>query len=144
MSHSAVTGSSTGSVTISNLEEGSIVVSHKEGKEITSVSFHDVGHHPRPELVFTASADRTVKAHEVEASRRGASKLKTLWTMDRHKDVVTSFSLHATGDYYVSSSLDGSWMFGDVESGRVLTHVAVDDESGRFQFWRVGDMFVNS
>jgi len=34
---------------------------------------------------------------------------------------VTGISLHATGDYLLSSSTDQNWAFSDIRSGRVLS-----------------------
>ena len=38
-----------------------------------------------------------------------------------HSDAVTGISLHPTGDYLLSSSLDENWAFSDLRSGQVIS-----------------------
>merc|ERR1712078_310603 len=49
-----------------------------------------------------------------------------------HQAPVTGLSLHATGDYVLSTSIDQSWAFSDVREGRLITKVtsAAGDDKG--------------
>ena len=42
---------------------------------------------------------------------------------------MTGLSLHATGEYVLSTSLDQHWAFSDIRVGRLLTKVADTDGS---------------
>jgi len=44
-----------------------------------------------------------------------------------HEGPVTGLSLHATGDYLLSSSTDGFWAFNDIQTGKVLMRVAAGE-----------------
>ncbi len=41
--------------------------------------------------------------------------------MQDHSDAVTALTLHATGDYFVTASLDCTWAFYDVATGSCYT-----------------------
>lgn len=40
-----------------------------------------------------------------------------------HDGAITGLSLHATGDYILSSSMDQTWAFSDFRTGAVLAKV---------------------
>jgi WD40 repeat protein len=41
--------------------------------------------------------------------------------MQDHSDAVTAVTLHATGDYFVTASMDRTWAFYDVATGTCFT-----------------------
>lgn len=43
-----------------------------------------------------------------------------------HAGAVTGLSLHAIGDYLLSSSADGIWALSDLRRGQVLVRVSVE------------------
>lgn len=86
-------------------------------KKVTSVVFH-----PSQELVFSASPDATIRIWSVPNT-------SCVQVVRAHESAVTGLSLHATGDYLLSSSDDQYWAFSDIQTGRVLTKVT-DETSG--------------
>ena len=75
-------------------------------KKVTCVRFH-----PAAELVFSASADKTVK---VWSSTSG----ENVYTFKEHQGEVTGVTLHATGDFIVSASHDKTWALHDLALGK--------------------------
>ncbi|XP_041349094.1 pre-mRNA-processing factor 19-like [Gigantopelta aegis] len=80
-------------------------------KKVTSVIYH-----PEEELVFSASPDNTIRVW-------GVATAQCAQVIRAHDAPVTGISLHATGDYLLSCSLDMHWAFSDIRTGRVLTKV---------------------
>mmetsp|Transcript_20728 Transcript_20728/g.58334 ORF Transcript_20728/g.58334 Transcript_20728/m.58334 type:complete len:484 (+) Transcript_20728:188-1639(+) len=89
-------------------------------KRINEVMFH-----PTEELVFSASADKTVRIWSGTPSGYDCTqRIRT------HTHEVTSMHLHPSGDYLATASLDETWALADVKSGNNLLHVqAVDNPS---------------
>lgn len=75
-----------------------------------------VVYHSSEDTVITGSHDSTIRIWNVPTSQ----SLKVLRV---HNAPVTGLSLHATGDYILSTSLDQSWAFSDVREGRLITRV---------------------
>lgn len=65
---------------------------------------------------MTASPDTTIRVWNVVTSQ-------TTLLLKAHDAPVTGLSLHPTGDYLLSSSLDQHWAFSDIRTGRLLTKV---------------------
>jgi len=107
-----VTGGNDKNVTVFNKETTQVVCSLEgHSKKVTSVIYH-----PEEELVFSASPDATIRVWGVQP--RGCAQV-----IRAHEGPVTGISLHATGDYLLSSSTDANWAFSDLRTGRVLTKV---------------------
>lgn len=67
---------------------------------------------------MTASPDTTIRVWNVATSQ-------TTLLLRAHDAPVTGLSLHPTGDYLLSSSLDQYWAFSDIRTGRLLTKVGI-------------------
>uniref|UniRef100_A0A8I6AD08 Pre-mRNA-processing factor 19 n=1 Tax=Rattus norvegicus TaxID=10116 RepID=A0A8I6AD08_RAT len=100
-------------------------------KKVTSVVFH-----PSQELVFSASPDATIRIWSVPNT-------SCVQVVRAHESAVTGLSLHATGDYLLSSSDDQYWAFSDIQTGRVLTKVT-DETSGCCKWPRGIELFLNA
>jgi pre-mRNA-processing factor 19 len=94
--------------------------SHGGARQINSVMLH-----PSKDLVFSCSADKTVR---VWAPSTG----KVVYTFKDHKADVTAVSVHATGDYVVSASMDKTWALYDLATGVCRKIVADAAVTGGF------------
>lgn len=72
------------------------------------------------EVAITASPDSTIRVWNITSSSQSA-------IIRAHDGPVTGLSLHATGEYVLSTSLDQHWAFSDIRVGRLLTKVADTD-----------------
>lgn len=72
--------------------------------------------HPDEDTAITASPDATVRVWHVPSAQ-------TTQVIRAHEGPVTGLSLHATGDYLLSTSTDQHWAFSDLRTGRVLARV---------------------
>jgi pre-mRNA-processing factor 19 len=109
-----VTGGADTEAILFNRVDGK-VVSHLTGhsKAITDVLFH-----PAQDFIFTTSKDKTAKVwRPSEQGHRAAH------TVTAHENEVVGCTLHATGDYWVTGSLDGTWAFHDLETSNSLVRV---------------------
>ncbi|KAG8505715.1 Pre-mRNA-processing factor 19, partial [Galemys pyrenaicus] len=90
--------------------------------------------------ILTGGADKNVvvfdkSSEQILATLKGHTKKVTSvvfhpsQVVRAHESAVTGLSLHATGDYLLSSSDDQYWAFSDIQTGRVLTKVT-DETSG--------------
>jgi len=59
---------------------------------------------------MSASSDKTVKVWTPSTG-------KCAYTFKDHKSEVTGITVHATGDYMVSASLDKTWALYDLATG---------------------------
>lgn len=84
------------------------------GKQVAKMEGHSkavnrVLLHPTQSMCFSASADKTVRQWSTDG--------KCSQTWKHHSGSVTGISLHATGDFLVSCSLDQTWSFIDIATG---------------------------
>lgn len=84
---------------------------------ITDLSFHST------DLLFTSSADQTSKIWK--SNENGQYSIQQ--TFKVHEDVVSALDVHATGDYYATSSLDGTWAFFDINKGVPLCNISASE-----------------
>uniref|UniRef100_A0A8L0DU08 Pre-mRNA-processing factor 19 n=1 Tax=Oncorhynchus mykiss TaxID=8022 RepID=A0A8L0DU08_ONCMY len=98
-------------------EEQIIATLKGHTKKVTSVIYH-----PSQSVVFSASPDSTIRVWSVTGGN-------CVQVVRAHEASVTGLSLHATGDYLLSSSEDQYWAFSDIQTGRVLTKVT-DEAAG--------------
>nr|CAG4645456.1 EOG090X0489 [Lynceus sp. MCZ IZ 141354] len=73
-------------------------------------------YHPQEELAITASPDSTIRIWSITNSSQAG-------LLRAHDGPVTGLSLHATGDYVLSTSTDTNWAFSDIRTGQLLTKV---------------------
>uniref|UniRef100_A0A674NEK2 Pre-mRNA-processing factor 19 n=1 Tax=Takifugu rubripes TaxID=31033 RepID=A0A674NEK2_TAKRU len=105
-------------VVVFDKNEEQIVATFKgHTKKVTSVIYH-----PSQSVVFSASPDSTIRVWSVTGGN-------CVQVVRAHEAGVTGLSLHATGDYLLSSSEDQYWAFSDIQTGRVLTKVT-DESAG--------------
>uniref|UniRef100_A0AAZ3NWE8 Pre-mRNA-processing factor 19 n=1 Tax=Oncorhynchus tshawytscha TaxID=74940 RepID=A0AAZ3NWE8_ONCTS len=98
-------------------EEQIIATLKGHTKKVTSVIYH-----PSQSVVFSASPDSTIRVWSVTGGN-------CIQVVRAHEASVTGLSLHATGDYLLSSSEDQYWAFSDIQTGQVLTKVT-DEAAG--------------
>uniref|UniRef100_A0AAX7TWR8 Pre-mRNA-processing factor 19 n=1 Tax=Astatotilapia calliptera TaxID=8154 RepID=A0AAX7TWR8_ASTCA len=113
-----LTGGADKNVVVFDKNEEQIVATLKgHTKKVTSVIYH-----PSQSVVFSASPDTTIRVWSVTGGN-------CVQVVRAHEGGVTGLSLHATGDYLLSSSEDQYWAFSDIQTGRVLTKVT-DESAG--------------
>lgn len=88
-------------------------------KKVTSVKFVGQG-----ESIITGSADKTVRLWQ--GSDDGHYNCKQI--LKDHSAEVEAVTVHATNNYFVTASLDGSWCFYELSSGTCLTQVSDSSE----------------
>ncbi|CAK8570585.1 unnamed protein product [Lathyrus sativus] len=90
-------------------------------RKVTSVKFVGQG-----ESVITGSADKTVRLWQ--GSDDGNLSCRQI--LRDHSDEVKAVTVHATNNYFVTASLDGSWCFYELSSGTCLTQVSDSSSEG--------------
>ncbi|KAG6616235.1 Pre-mRNA-processing factor 19 2 [Phytophthora cinnamomi] len=87
-------------------------------KKLSHVEFH-----PSADMVLTASHDKTVKLWTPQSDGYGVG-----YTLDGFDDAVASSSIHPTGNYVLSGSLDATWAIHDVRRGQLLSRYTLNGE----------------
>jgi pre-mRNA-processing factor 19 len=85
-------------------------------KRVNEVQFH-----PSKDVILSCAADKTAVAWAKTGNDYHSSHV-----IKAHSDDVTSLSLHATGDFWVTASLDKTWAFHDLNTGATLAQVQAD------------------
>lgn len=117
-SNRIVTGGNDKVVTIFNKDSEQIVAQLKgHSKKVTNVIFH-----PNRENVISASPDSQIRVWSVPSA-------STAHLIRAHEGPVTAISLHATGDFLLSTSNDEEWVFSDVTTGQVIVRAKDAGES---------------
>merc|ERR1712238_141657 len=81
-----------------------------------------VVYHPNEDTAITASFDSTIRIWNVPTSQ-------TIQLLRVHDGPVTGLSLHATGDYILSTSTDQHWAFSDIRTGQLISKVTDGENS---------------
>lgn len=106
----ALTGGADKTAVVFEKESEQVVATLKgHTKKVTSVLYHN-----KEDVAVTASPDTTVRVWSVPDS--SCSNV-----IRAHDGAVTGISLHATGDYILSSSVDEHWAFSDIHTGKVIS-----------------------
>eukprot|EP00607_Mallomonas_marina_P010929 CAMPEP_0182424146 /NCGR_PEP_ID=MMETSP1167-20130531/10268_1 /TAXON_ID=2988 /ORGANISM="Mallomonas Sp, Strain CCMP3275" /LENGTH=506 /DNA_ID=CAMNT_0024603717 /DNA_START=143 /DNA_END=1660 /DNA_ORIENTATION=- len=104
---------------------GNKLVGHN--KKLTSVNFHP--NWPVENYLYTASADMSVKIWTGKQSDaypdEGAYHYQESLTICPYKSEISALSLHPTGHYAVTTSLDGTWSMLDMIRGSTLCTVTL-------------------
>jgi pre-mRNA-processing factor 19 len=80
---------------------------------------------------LTASPDATIRIWNLPTSQ-AVQQLRI------HDGPVTGLSLHPTGDYVLSTSIDQHWAFSDIRVGQLLTKAShFGHEKGYFNIYQV-------
>jgi pre-mRNA-processing factor 19 len=120
-----VTGGHDGNVIIFDRAIGKVSSTLSDhGKAVTDVLFH-----PTEEVIFSTSKDKTAKVWK--SSDEG---YQVIHTISNHKSDVSGCSLHATGDFWVTGSLDMSWAFHDLQRSQTLARVEVGSPVSAINF----------
>jgi len=115
-----VTGGVDSSLVLFNKDTSKIVGTlNGHAKRVNSVQFY-----PGTEdmIVLSASQDRTARVWR-GATSGDTYSLVAAHVVKVHEDDVVGVSLHATGDYFATASLDRTWAFHDIHTGRCLAQV---------------------
>jgi len=109
-----------------------MVFNHETGKIVSTLSGHtkkvnDVLYHPSGDVVISCSQDKTARVWKASS---GSSSYAAAHVVKIHTEEVTGISLHATGDYFATSSLDRSWGFHDLHTGSCLLKVTRPRDEG--------------
>eukprot|EP00898_Chlorokybus_atmophyticus_P008651 jgi/Chlat1/8788/Chrsp90S08134 len=124
-SHMFVTGGVDTNAVVFNLDSGKIVATLAgHTKKVTATKFL-----PKAPLVLTCSGDKSSRLWR--AAEDGAS-YDCVHVLRDHKAEVTGASIHATGNYFVTASIDKTWCFYDVESAACLSQVTDPGMTGGF------------
>lgn len=104
-----LTGGNDKNATIFDKDAEQILASLKgHTKKVSCVIYH-----PNQNTVITASPDSQIRIWNV-------ANAQTMHIVKAHEGAITAISLHATGDYILSTSIDEHWAFSDLNTGRVL------------------------
>jgi len=79
-----------------------------------------------PGAFFTASADKTVKLWSCDVDS-DEKTISNQYTFKGHSAEITSLSIHATGDYFASASVDSTWSLVDLATNQLIVKVAKDE-----------------
>jgi len=104
-------------------DSNAIVFNYKDKKIVTTLSGHtkgvtDVLFHTREDLLFTSSSDNTARVW-----KQKGNEYETAHIISLHQSDVVGISLHATGDYLLTGSLDHTWGFHNIQSEQTLLQV---------------------
>jgi len=109
-----LTGGADKTAAVFNKDDEQVVAILKgHSKKVSRVVYHPDGGENR---VITASHDCSVRIWDVPTSQ-------TIQCLRVHEGPVTGLSLHATGDYILTTSTDQHWAFSDLRSGQLITKV---------------------
>jgi len=114
-----LTGGSDKTAAVFNKDDEQVVAILKgHTKKVSRVVYHPDGEN----TVITASHDCSVRIWDVPTSQ-------TIKYLRVHDGPVTGLSLHATGDYILTTSTDQHWAFSDIRSGQLITKVTDSGEA---------------
>ena len=107
-----VTGGADKNATVFNKETETQVVQLKgHTKKVNRVAYH-----MKEDVVITGSHDNTVRVWNAVIGNCGH-------VLRVHDGPVTGLSLHATGDYVLTTSSDQHWTFSDINTGKLISRV---------------------
>lgn len=108
-SNKIVTGGNDKIATVFNKDTEQIICQLKgHSKKVSTVIFH-----PNRSNVITASPDSQIRVWNIQQAT-------TTHMIRAHEGPVTALTLHATGDYMLSTSTDETWVFSDIQVGHVI------------------------
>jgi len=107
-------GADKNAVVFDKEKEQVVAVLSGHTKKVVRAVYHPAAN--QQDTVITASHDTTIRVWSV-------SKAATSQVLRVHSGPVTGLSLHATGDYVLSTSSDMNWAFSDIRTGRLVARV---------------------
>jgi len=111
------------------VDKNAIIFNRSTKKIVATLSSHtkkltDVLFHSTQDIVFTSSSDKTAKVWKRD-SETGYSNVHTV---DAHKAEVVGCTLHPTGEFWATGSLDSTWAFHDVSTNACLIQMDAGSE----------------
>ncbi|GAW80734.1 pre-mRNA-processing factor 19 [Plasmodium gonderi] len=73
--------------------------------------------HPSNSLCISGSNDKTVRIWKGDSD---TNEFVTAHVITKHKDHITSLSLHPLENYFISSSKDNLWILNDIETSKTI------------------------
>jgi len=101
-----------------------VVFNRSEKKVAQKLTGHskrvlDVQFHPTQDVIFSSSADKTARVW----SSKGDSAYSSSHIVKSHTDEVSGVTVHPTGSYWVTGSLDATWALHDLQTSECLNTV---------------------
>jgi pre-mRNA-processing factor 19 len=103
-------------------DSDAVIFNRVDGKVVSRLNGHhkaltDVLFHPAEDILFSTSKDKTAKVWR--PAEKGHQAIHTV----AHDGEVTGCTLHPTGSYWVTASLDGTWAFHDIRGSATLAKI---------------------
>lgn len=126
----AIHGAQQNVVATGGIDKNIKVFDREQKKTTATISGHSkkvsaVAWHPEQNVLFSGSEDATVRVW-VANGKKYNEKMK----FDAHSGAVTDISVHPTGTFVASSSVDGTWKLHDCTSGSTIVSAEVADKGG--------------
>jgi pre-mRNA-processing factor 19 len=117
-------------VATGGIDRNVVVLNRETGVAAPALTGHTkrvnrVAFHPERDVLLSASHDGTVRLWSAQGEENDVPRYAAAGQMQPHGGAeVVALSLHPTGDFVASASLNGSWAFSDLSSQRTLVSVA--------------------
>eukprot|EP01128_Nolandella_sp_AFSM9_P010241 TRINITY_DN7049_c0_g1_i1.p1 TRINITY_DN7049_c0_g1~~TRINITY_DN7049_c0_g1_i1.p1 ORF type:complete len:504 (-),score=101.94 TRINITY_DN7049_c0_g1_i1:119-1561(-) len=114
------------------VDQTAVIFNRKSKKKVATLTGHkkqvnDAKFVPNSSAVVTASDDSLVKVWAPKSSRSQVHVVKS--SLNIHSDTVSQLSVHPVNTFVASASLDKTWAFHDIETGKTLLQVREPEES---------------
>ncbi|OMJ23856.1 Pre-mRNA-processing factor 19 [Smittium culicis] len=122
-----LTGGVDGNASIYQRSSGQIISELKaHTKKLTHVSWPNNQTSDSSGILFTGSADKTVKIWSC-GSQDNYSEWSNIHVLKNHSSAISGLSAHPSNSFIFSSSVDGLWFLDDIQTGRTLFSAKMRD-----------------